>query len=123
MVDKEKILQLHSEGKTCQEIKDVVGYSLPTIRKCIKDAGFTTNSKITRLNKEILDKIEELLNIGKTNLQPGFNIFVNLPAVNLTPLSYSLICLSDARIINIKNTNIINKNSIITSFLILIFVV
>lgn len=69
MIDKEKILQLHSEGKTCQEIKDVVGYSLPTIRKCIKNAGFTTNSKIARLNKEILDKIEELLNIGKTNTE------------------------------------------------------
>lgn len=67
MVNKEKILQLHSEGKTCQEIRDILGNSLTTIRKYIKEAGYTTNSKIARADKEILDKINELLDSGKTN--------------------------------------------------------
>ena len=57
MVNKEKILQLHSEGKTCQEIRDILGNSLTTIRKYIKEAGYTTNSKISRADEEILDKI------------------------------------------------------------------
>lgn len=69
MVDKEKILQLHSEGKTCQEIRDILGNSLTTIRKYIKDAGYATNSKIARPDKEILDKIEKLLSSGKTNIE------------------------------------------------------
>ena len=67
MANKEKILQLHSEGKTCQEIRDILGNSLTTIRKYIKEAGYTTNSKIARADKEILNKINELLDSGKTN--------------------------------------------------------
>ena len=67
MANKEKILQLHSEWKTCQEIRDILGNSLTTIRKYIKEAGYTTNSKIARADKEILDKINELLDLGKTN--------------------------------------------------------
>lgn len=67
MVDKEKILKLHSEGKTCQEIRDVLGNSLTTIRKCIKDAGLTTHSKIARKDDKILDTIKKLIDEGLTN--------------------------------------------------------
>lgn len=37
MIDKEKLLELHVSGKTCQEIRDELGYSLTTIRKYIRD--------------------------------------------------------------------------------------
>lgn len=39
MIDKERIIQLNREGKTCQEIRDELGYSLTTIRKYIKENG------------------------------------------------------------------------------------
>lgn len=69
MIDKEKIIELNKAGKTCQEIKDVVGGSLTTIRKYIKEAGLTTNSKITKLDDKILEKVKELWNQGKTNME------------------------------------------------------
>lgn len=45
MIDKELIIKLNKNGKTCQEIRDELGYSLTTIRKYIKESGLKTNSK------------------------------------------------------------------------------
>lgn len=67
MVNKEKLLELHLAGKTCQEIRDELGYSLTTIRKYIKESGYETNTSISRINASVLSNIEELLNEGKTN--------------------------------------------------------
>lgn len=69
MVNKEQILKLHSQGKTCQEIREILGNSLTTIRKCIKEAGLSTNTKITRLDEEILSKVLILVEEGKTNAE------------------------------------------------------
>lgn len=69
MVNKEQILKLHSQGKTCQEIREILGNSLTTIRKCIKEAGLSTNTKITRLDEEILSKVLILVEKGKTNAE------------------------------------------------------
>lgn len=69
MVNKEQILKLHSEGKTCQEIRDILGNSLTTIRKYIKEAGLNTNSKISRPNEDTFNRIQCLLDEGKTNLE------------------------------------------------------
>ena len=37
MIDREKVIELNKAGKTCQEIKDIIGGSLTTIRKYIKE--------------------------------------------------------------------------------------
>ena len=62
MIDKNKIIELNQKGLTCQEIKNLLGGSLTTIRKYIKESGFQTNSKITRLNNDVLHHIDILLN-------------------------------------------------------------
>lgn len=69
MIDREKVIELNKAGKTCQEIKDIIGGSLTTIRKYIKEAGLTTNSKITQLDDKILEEVKELWNQGKTNAE------------------------------------------------------
>lgn len=67
MIDKEKLLELHVSGKTCQEIRDELGYSLTTIRKYIRDAGYVPNSKICKLDDAILNDVSRCLDEGKTN--------------------------------------------------------
>lgn len=67
MIDKEKLLELHVSGKTCQEIRDELGYSLTTIRKYIRDAGYVPNSKICKLDDVILNDVSKCLDEGKTN--------------------------------------------------------
>ena len=69
MIDKERIIQLNKDGKTCQEIRDELGYSLTTIRKYIKENGLKTNSKKIVVDNNILDKILKYINEGKTNLE------------------------------------------------------
>lgn len=69
MISKEKVIELNKAGKTCQEIRDLIGGSLTTIRKYIKEAGLVTNSKITRLDNNILEKVQELRSKGKTNTE------------------------------------------------------
>lgn len=39
MIDKNKIIELNQKGLTCQEIKNLLGGSLTTIRKYIKESG------------------------------------------------------------------------------------
>ena len=45
MIDKELIIKLNKSGKTCQEIRDELGYSLTTIRKYIKENLQTKSTK------------------------------------------------------------------------------
>lgn len=65
MIDKEKLLELHVSGKTCQEIRDELGYSLTTIRKYIRDAGYVPNSKICKLDDVILNDVSKCLDEGR----------------------------------------------------------
>ena len=69
MVNKEQVIKLNKAGKTCQEIKDLIGGSLTTIRKYIKEGGLATNSKITRLDKNVLNKVQDLWSQNKTNTE------------------------------------------------------
>ena len=69
MIDKELIIKLNKSGKTCQEIRDELGYSLTTIRKYIKESGLKTNSKKSIIDNNILNKISVYIDEGKTNLE------------------------------------------------------
>lgn len=104
MVNKNKIIELSENGLTCQEIKDQLGGSLTTIRKYIKEAGLQTNSKITRLNKEVLQNITNLLDNGYTNLE----IATKLNMSKTTVRKYTHMLNRDTN--SFKKKRIVNKH-------------
>lgn len=106
MVNKEQILKLHSQGKTCQEIREALGNSLTTIRECIKEAGLSTNTRITRLDKEILNKILILVEEGRTNAEIARELHIS----PTTARKYTTKILG-------KETNSIKTHSIINKVL------
>lgn len=103
MIDKNKIIELNQKELTCQEIKNLLGGSLTTIRKYIKENGFQTNSKITRLNNDVLHHIDILLNKGYTNSE----IAEKLKMSKTTTRKYTYILNKDTN--SSKNKRIINK--------------
>lgn len=80
-MDTEKLFELHSQGKTCQEIKDIIGGSLTTIRKYIKEAGLETNSKRSKLKEGDLEIIRNGIIEGKTNSEIANILGVSVTSV------------------------------------------
>lgn len=81
-----KIIELHSQGLTVQEIFLKTGKSLTTIRKYLTEKGLETNTKFVKSTDiEIHNKIKELVELGKTN----FEISQILNISTVTALKYT----------------------------------
>lgn len=64
----EEILELNKEGKTSQEIADILNMGESTVRRKLREAGVKNNIKRTRSNDpETIEKIKNLVEQGYTN--------------------------------------------------------
>jgi len=78
-----------------------------TILECVQSAPLMFGKTLTLIsidkyligNSEYVEFKGKIDKIGTTIFQPGFSILLNFPNLNKIPLSYSSICLIDARII------------------------
>lgn len=68
-IDIEKVIKLTKDGKTPEEIGPLMRVTGGVIRNRLKKAGIEPYRKITKKNKQILEKIKQLLDEGKTNRQ------------------------------------------------------
>lgn len=68
-IDVNEIIRLTKEQKTPEEIGPMFGVTGGVIRNRLKELGVEPYRKITKKNKEILERIKNLLDEGKTNKQ------------------------------------------------------
>ena len=68
-IDINEIIRLTDECKTPEEIGPLFGVTGGVIRNRLKEIGKEPYRKITKKNKQILSKVKELIEAGKTNKQ------------------------------------------------------